>query len=364
MQSQVGPAAQAPRLDTRSLIAAGLCVMALFFDWLGWALAIAGIVLLRKAAFSRRAKLLLATVALAPKILFIGVRSLNAPQGLSFPIEPRNLATSSSLWTWSIFLVAFGLFLLFMPQRAPQDPAVLQRSRRSPLLVALGLAAIAAAAVILLGLIDGFHRIDDAGGGRWALRHAARGNRAVFGAGEVASIYAEERYSSRGGTSYSIRVALAGGRSYSVTTKSSAALDELQKFAATAGLPAGKVRIDRRFTRWTNGASGFTLKDCVGAYEQAEASGGSRSTYEFWLDNGRLAGKETVAGPEGRRVRVLRNIKVSDNGAFEFDSGGYAEASQQGDGKMAFSLRFSAGGETGRFAGNGLEVGLQKYRKR
>ncbi len=56
--------------------------------------------------------------------------------------------------------------------------------------------------------------------------------------------------------------------------------------------------------RWTSGASGFTLKDCVGTYERADESSRSRSTFEFWLDGERLRGKETVADPEGRHVRV------------------------------------------------------------
>ena len=194
----------------------------------------------------RRLGGLLAAIAIAPKILFVGVRSLNAPLGLSFPIEPRNLATSSSLWAWCILLAAFGVFLMFLPQRLPQAPdaPVQPRPRRSLLIAALGLVPIAVAVVMLLGLTEGFHRIDDAGQGRWALRHAARGNVAIFTGNLGVRWY---------------------GRSFSVTTKSAAALEELRKFATTANLPKGKVRIVRRNGgRWTSGASGFTLKDCVG----------------------------------------------------------------------------------------------------
>src|SRR5690349_13499048 len=110
---------QPNRLDPRSLIAAGLCVGALFFDGLGWILAIAGIVLLRRAVFSGKAKCGLAAIAILPKILFVGVRSLNAPSGLSFPIEPRNLATSSSLWAWCILVAAFGVYLMFTKGQLP-----------------------------------------------------------------------------------------------------------------------------------------------------------------------------------------------------------------------------------------------------
>jgi hypothetical protein len=365
MQSQLPPSVQAPRLDARSLVAAGLCVLALFFDVLGWVLAIAGILLLRRAAFSRTAKWLLAAIAIAPKILFVGARSLNAQGGLSFPIEPRNLATSSSLWAWCILLAAFGAFLIFLPRRSPQAPdAPVQPRPPRSFLLSLGLVAIAVAVVLLLGLTEGFHRIDDAGQGRWALRHAARGNVAIFTGSDLASIDAAETYGSRSGRRYAVRVALADGRSFSVTTKSAAALEELRKFATTANLPSGKVSIVRRNgDRWTSGASGFTLKDCVGRYELADESSRSRSTFEFWLDGGRLAGKETVADPEGRHVRVLRNTKVSDNGDVEFQPATYVEASQRDKGTVSFSFRWSPQGETGRFVKNGLEVGLQKYRK-
>ena len=217
---------------------------------------------------------------------------------------------------------------------------------------------------MLLGLTEGFHRIDDAGQGRWALRHAARGNVAIFSGSDLIFIDAAERYNSRSGRDYTVRVALADGRSFSVTAKSAAALEELRKFATTANLPKGKVRIVRRNGGpWTSGASGFTLKDCVGTYELADASSRSRSTFEFWLDGERLTGKETVADPQGRHVRVLRNIKVSDSGDVEFQPGTYVEASQQDKGTVSFSFRWSPQGETGRFVRNGFEVGLQKYRK-
>ncbi|HWQ55284.1 MAG TPA: hypothetical protein VN442_16480 [Bryobacteraceae bacterium] len=366
MQSQVAPSVQGPRLDGRSLIAAGLCVLALFFDLLGWVLAIAGIVLLRRAVLSRTAKWLLATIAISPKLLFIGVRSLNAPEGLSFPIEPRNLATSSSLWAWCIFLVAFGVYLIFVPQQLGRATAapVQPRPRRSLLIAAMGLVPIAVGVVVLLGLTDGFHRIDDAGQGQWALRHAARGNVAIFSGSDLVSIDATERYGSRSGRDYSVRVALADGRSFSVTTKSAAALEELRKFATTANLPRDKVRIIRRHGgRWTNGASGFTLKDCVGTYEHVDESSRSRKTFEFWLDGERLTGKETVADPVGRHVRVLRNIKVSESGDVEFQPATYVEASQQDKRTVSLSFGWSPQGETGRFVRNGFEVGLQKYRK-
>ena len=359
------PPVSQPRLDARSLTAASLCVLALFFDFFGWLLAIAGIFLLRRAAFSRTVKWCLIAIAIGPKILFLGARSLSTPAGLSFPIEPRNLATSPSLWAWCIFLTAFGGYLLFQARRPPQEPnaPVQPRPYRSLAIAGLGLVAIAAAVVLLLGITDGFHWINEAGRGQWTLRHAARGNVATFTGSDVRSIDATERYSQRGGSSYAIRVALADGRSFAVTTKSSAALDELRKFATTASLADGKVRIvRRRGALWSNGSSGFSVRDCLGTYEATD-SAGARSTYEFWLEGDRLAGKETLVESPGRHVRMLRNIKVSENGEFEFQASPYLEATRQDQGKLALSFGWSSKQETGRFVKNGLEIGSQKYRK-
>jgi hypothetical protein len=355
-----------PRIEVRSLIPAGLCALALFSDGLGWVFAIAGVVLLRRAAFSRPIKMLLAAIAVVPKLLFFGVRWLYAPEGVSFPIEPRNLATSPSLWVWSVLMAAFGTYLLIFARRTPpvSDAPIQAREGRRYLIAALGLVLIAGAGALLLGLTDGFHRIDDAGQGRWALRHAARGNVANFSAAELTSIEAAVR-SSRSGRKYVVNVALVDGRSFSVTTGSDASLDELRKFAAIANIP-GKVRIVRRAgDAWTSGASGFTAKDCVGTYDLENGTSGSSGTYEFWLDGERLAGKETVADSVGRQVRVLRNIKLSDTGELEFQPAPYVEGSQkERGGAMSFSFRWSTGGESGRFVPNGFEIGLQKYRKR
>jgi hypothetical protein len=354
------------RPDARSLTAAALCVLALFFDLLGWVLALAGIVLLRRAVFSRTVKWYLAAIAIGPKILFLGVRSLAATGGLSFPIEPRNLATSPSLWAWCIFLVVLGAYLLFQARRPAQEPhaPVQPGSYRSLVIAGLGLAAIAAGGVLLLGVMDGFHWINDAGRGQWALRHAVRGSVATFTGRDVQSIDATEQYSPRAGSRYSVRVALADGRSFAVTTKSVAALDELRKFATTANLADGTVHIvRRRGGPWTNGSSGFSLRDCLGTYESGGAGGPARSTYEFWLDGERLAGKETLVEIPDRHVRLLRNIKLSDTGEFEFEASSYLEAARRDQGTVALSFGWSSKGETGRFVKNGLEVGLQKYRR-
>jgi hypothetical protein len=359
MPSQVPVPSSVPRFDLRSLAAALLCVVSLFFNAMGWLIAIVGVVLLRRAAFSPKLKWILAALALAPKVLFLGVRAMSAPQGLSFTIEPTTLITSSSLWTWSVLLVGFGLCLVFLTRPAPPAP-------RSTLVAkVLGLAAIAAAATLLLGLADGFHRIEDAGEGRWALQHAARGTRATFTRAELASIEAKENRRSRGGASYSVRVGLSDGRTFSVTTGSVSALGELQRFATTADLRPGAVRIVRsRVGNWTNGASGYTLKDYVGAYEHEDRSTGERTTIEFWKEGDRLAGKETVARGASRHVRALRNIRASEAGELAFEPTTVADVGKPSESTMSFSWSWSPTGETGRLTKDGLEVGAKTLTRR
>ena len=309
---------------------------------------------------------MLAVLALAPKILFLGVRSVSAPQGLSFTIEPTTLSTSSSLWTWSILLAGFGVFLMFRARPEPPAPGAPQptETQRPLLLKALGLVAIAGASVLLLGLTDGFHRIEDAGEGRWVLRHAARGTRATFTRADVASIEVNEERPPRGGSNYRFRVGLSEGRTFSVTTKSFSALQELRAFATTADLRPGTVRIVRRDGTWTNGASGFTLKDYVGTYEYADGNTGERTTIEFWIEGDRLAGKETVANGPNQYVRTLRNIKASDTGELAFEPTTRAEVGKPSESTMSFSFSWAPAGETGRLTKDGLEVGVKKFARR
>jgi hypothetical protein len=367
MTSETPVPSRVPQYDLRSLAAAALCVASLFFDTIGWLMAIVGVVLLRRSAFPPRVKWMLAALALAPKILFLAVRSMSAPPGLSFAIEPTTLTTSPSLWTWSVLLAGCGVFLIFLARPAPPVPgAPPQAETRKPLLLkVLGLVAIAAAAALLLGLADGFHRIDDAGEGRWALRHAARGTRATFTRADVASIEVNENRHSRGGSSYSVHVRLSDGRTFSVTTGSVVALQELRTFATTADLKPGTTRIVRRREgTWTNGASGFTLKDYVGAFEHADGNTGERTTIEFWIEGDRLAGKETVANGPTKFVRSLRHIKASDTGELAFEPTTRAEVGKPSESTMSFSLSWSPTGETGRLTKDGLEVGVKKFARR
>jgi hypothetical protein len=367
MPSETPVPSRVPTYDLRSLAAAALCVASLFFDTMGWLMAIVGVVLLRRAAFAPRVKWILAALALAPKILFLGMRSMSTPPGLSFTIEPTTLTTSSSLWTWSVLLAALGVFMMFRARPAQPAPGALPQAetRRPLLLKVLGIVAIAAAAFLLLGLADGFHRIEDTGDGRWALRHAARGTRATFMRAEVASIEANENRQSRGGSSYSVRIGLSDGRAFSVTTGSASALAELRAFATTADLKPGTVRIVRRREgTWTNGASGFTLKDYVGIYEHVDTNGGERTTIEFWTAGDRLEGKETVANGPNKYVRTLRNIRASDTGELAFEPTTRAEVGKPSESTMSFSLSWSPSGETGRLTQDGLEVGVKKFARR
>jgi len=367
MTSEAPVPSRVPQYDLRTLAAAALCVASPFFDAMGWLMAIVGVVLLRRAIFPSRVKWMLAVFALAPKVLFLAVRSMSAPPGLSFAVEPTTLATSSSLWTWGALLAGFGVFVMLRAKPVPPAPGQPPppESRQPLLLKALGLVAIAGAAVLLLGLADGFHRIDDAGEGRWALRHAARGERATFARTEVASIEANENRRSRGGSSYSVRIGLSDGRSFSVTTGSVAALQELRAFATTADLKPGSVRIvTRRDGTWTNGASGFTLKDYVGVYEHAAVDAGERTTIELWMEGDRLTGKETVASGPNKYIRTLRNIRASDTGQLTFEPTTRAEVGKPSASTMSFSLSWSPAGESGRLTKDGLEVGVKTFARR
>jgi hypothetical protein len=356
-----------PAYDVRSVVAAALCAASLFFDTLGWLIAIVGVVLLRRAVFSARVKWTLAAIALAPKILFLGVRSMSARPGLTFTIEPTTLTTSSSLWTWSVLLAGFGLLMIFRSRPAPLAPGEPPpTSTRSPFpMKVLGLVAIAAAAALLLGMTDGFHRIEDAGDGRWALRHAARGTRATFTRAEVASIEVNENHSSRGSSTYTVRVGLSDGRAFSVTTKSYFALRELRDFATTADLKPGTVRIVRYHEgTWTNGASGFALKDFVGTYEHTGPNAGERTTIEFWREGDRLAGKETMAGAPSTHTLTLRNIRISDTGELAYEPSTLAEVGKPSESTMSFSWSWSPTGESGRLTKDGLEVAGKKLARR
>jgi hypothetical protein len=68
--------------------------------------------MLRRSAFNSSARWVLGSVALGPKLLFTGIRVMNAPSGLSFPIEPTNMATSSALWAWAGLAIGIGLFFI------------------------------------------------------------------------------------------------------------------------------------------------------------------------------------------------------------------------------------------------------------
>lgn len=345
-------------------------MVALFSGGFGWFFAFAGIYMLRRSSFSSSARWVLGAVALGPKLLFMGIRAMNAPSGLSFPIEPTNLATSSTLWAWAGLAIGLGLFFLVefrresrRPEFPPNEP-VRDQPRLGLVLPILGVACVVGGVALLLGLLDGFQRIDDAGHGRWALHHAVKGTVADFSGSELATIVAQERQSRRDNP-YEIMVELKDGRTFSLTTRAASALDELRKFATTANLPPGTLRIvPLRGGAWTNGSSGITLKDCVGVYELVDPNARPRSTLEFWIENERLAGKETITDSQRRRVRVLPNIKLNETGEMEFQPASYLEASQQkADNTTTISFSWSPQTETGKFIPGGFQTGVQKYRK-
>jgi hypothetical protein len=337
--------------DFRSVVAAVFCILAAFFDTFGWLFAVLGIVLLRRSVFRRTTKWALAAVALLPKLLFLGARILRAPAGLSFQIEPSTLATSSSLWAWSIVLISFGVFVALQSRRPPADrfgpPRPETRGPRS--LAVLGFVLVAVGLVVLIGPFDGFQRIDDAGSGRWALVHTAWGTRATFGRQQVSLIEGTENHSSRRSSSYSARVTLTDGRTFAMTTKSGDAFRELKKFATTANMPPGRVRIVPYHGQpWTNGPPAFTLRDYVGTYDYADQGGPERRTIEFWVESDRLLGKEAVADRASNYVRNLRNIKVSDTGEMEFELATQADMRKVSEATTAFSLQWSSAGEDAR----------------
>jgi hypothetical protein len=193
-----------------------------------------------------------------------------------------------------------------------------------------------------------------------------KGRVAEFSGSDVATIVVEERHHSRSNNDYAVVFGLKDGHSYSVTVQTASVIDELRKFATTANLAPGKLRIvPYRGATWTSGSSGITLKACVGVYELSDPTARRRSTVEFWIENERLMGKETVDDAGQRHVRVLRNIKLDETGEVEYQPASYLEASHQQDENVTrISLSWSPQAETGKFVPDGFETEGQRYRKR
>jgi hypothetical protein len=366
MQAPTTARAPARTHDKISLVAGTLCAASLVYESLGWLIAIAGVGLLFRAGMRTRTKCLLASLALLPRVLFVGIRLYFAPRGLSFDLEPRTLATSFSLWTWSSLLVAFGVLAISQSRATtterfepPQPDA-----KRRPLLV-VGIVCIVVAAIILLQPFDGFQRIEDAGDGQWALKHAARGTRATFAGKDVSLVEGTEQHSTRGSSTYSVRVTLTDGRSFSVSAKSRAAFQSLREFVATAGLAPGRGRIvPYRAATWTNTIPAFTRNDFAGTYDYADKDRRERRTLELTVEGDRLVGKETVTDAAATSVRDLRNLKIDDTGRMTFDLATHAQARSGSDNTWSFSLRWSSEGNDAHLANDGIQVGPIKYRRR
>jgi len=368
MQTQTIQTEPASRNNGRSLAAAGMCILALFVPGVGWLLGIAGILMLRRSSFNSSTRWVLGAVALGPKLLFVGIRAMNAPAGLSFAIQPSNLATSSALWAWTGLMIGTGVILVMHSRRReqPENEPVQVQPKYDWLVPILGIALMVGGVALLLGIQDGFQRIDDAGHGHWVLHHAVKDSVAEFSGSDVTAIAVEERHHPRSSNDYAIEFGLNNGRSYSVTTKTSSVIDELRRFATTAQLAPGKLRVaPYREPAWTNGSSGITLKDCVGVYELTDPNALQRSTVEFWIENERLMGKETVDVAGQPHVRVLRNIKLDESGEVEYQPASYLEASHQKEENLTrISFSWSPQPETGKFIPGGFETAGQKYRKR
>lgn len=267
--------------------------------------------------------------------------------------------------------IGLGLFFLVESRRVesrrpeyPPDEPVPDQPKLGLVLPILGVACAVGGVVLLLGLPDGFQRIDDAGHGRWALHHAVKGTVANFSASELATLVAQERRARRD-KFYEITVGLKDGRSFSLSTRAASALDELRKFATTANLPTAKLRIvPVRGPAWTNGSSGTTLGDYVGVYHLVDPNARPLSTFEFWIEDQRLAGKETIDESGRKHVRLLRNLKLNETGEMEFQPASYLEASQQkAENAFAISFSWSPQTETGKFTPGGFDTGAQRYRK-
>jgi hypothetical protein len=305
-------------------------------------------------------------------VLFFSARWFRAPRGLSFAIEDSTLLSSSRLWGYCSLIIGFGFLALLqslpLPAASAVDPesTANQRDTRSSLpLKLLGLVAIALGIGMLLGVLDGFHRIDDAGNGRWSLAHAARGTLVTFSRADLVSIDATETNAKRGPNSRHIVVTLTGGRSYSESTRSMNAFQELRDFATTADLTPGTVHIrPYRGKAWTNGACGYALKDFVGRFEHASAAEGERSTLEFLAQNNRLEGKETSYLGAKAIERSMRNLKLSDTGKAEFELGNMVKVGAASNEAWSLSLRWSTSRQSVQLTNAGLEMGTTTYARR
>jgi hypothetical protein len=366
MQTPATAPAAARTYDKISLVAGTLCAASLVFESLGWLIAAAGVGLLFRAGMRTRTKWLLAALALLPRVLFVGIRLYFAPRGLLFDFEPRTLATSFSLWTWSSLLVAFGVLAISQSRATTAEQFELPQpdAKRWPLL-GLGIVCLVVAAIILVEPLDGFQRIEDAGDGQWALKHAARGTRATFAAKDVSLIEGTEQHSTRGSNTYSVRVTLADGRSFSVSARTRQAFQSLREFATTAGLGPGRARIvPYRATTWTNTVPAFTRGDFAGTYDFADKDGRERRTLELAVEGDRIVGKETVTDAASTIVRDLRNLKIDDTGRMTFDFSTHAQARSGPDNNWSFSLRWSSDGTDAHLSNDGIRIGTIKYRRR
>jgi hypothetical protein len=179
------------------------------------------------------------------------------------------------------------------------------------LLLAAGVAGAAWTARSMIGGSGSFEWIEAGESGPWRLVHTVRGTVAAFNADSVRAVEAYGMYSD-----FRVSFVLGDGRTFAVSTSSTRAPRELQRFAATSGLPPGRARLTGDGgVRWTNGSDGFSPAACAGIYRTSPPA--PPAAVELRWAAGRLTGTLKDAGG----VRPLRAVKVTEDGDIEYTLG-------------------------------------------
>jgi hypothetical protein len=349
-----------PVWTARLAAGAVCCVASPLFDPLGYVMTVLGLVLIwGRSAFPVNWRLAVIAVVLPPRILPILFSALAGPGEFSFVLDPNAPATSSASWGWFGLLLAVSAALALAGTAAGRESLAIAGIRwRTPMPGVDGLRTrnrwalpgLAAAVLIawgigaVLGLGNQFEWIEAGRGGAWELKHTVRRTVATFTPDSVALIECRA-----GEEESAIRVVLRTGASYRMRTRAPSAWGELKKLAAAMELPPRRMHVVFPGGGvWTNGD--FSLKLRTGAYETA---GGRR--IELRLENGRLAGTETLAGSAGKLERALRAVKVTEDGTIEYRTEMFSGPWSN------FAVGF--GFSQGRFDGERLVIDGARFRK-
>ena len=349
------------RLSRNTGFILGLCVLSLFFDFLGYVLALAGLFLLWKhGKLKLPTRLGVTAVVLLPKVAIFLLGWNRITENL-FELEPQTFATSSSIWAWSLLVCGVGVGCLMLAGairrgnmsalrlgKASFSPALSKNPGRKGAAVVgvglIGLVFVAVSALMFLGLEDDFQAVEPDERGRWRLTHQVRGMVASFLPAEVKSFTGERDSGTDADLSlYWIRVSLNDGRSWSMNTRAMDAEEMLKKLAATMELPPGTMRLRMTPGReWVNSGRKVRPEDWAGTYRSTAGQGPSRdSVLEFRVVEGRLVGKETLRLGDRETSRELRNIQVTPSGEIEFETETLAGASKQAESRYRFSLNYA-----------------------